>query len=596
MKNVVNKCLLFCVIVLLFVTVLCIKNLDFNILDENIVFFEYDNLMFNLEKNNDISYLKEYIKGEPIVLVFETKDLLDLQKNKNSNDTVLAQQKYVFNNRQKIAKFYGEKNFSYLKNISWINYDEIYVSKYSPFITIKINDSDNFLSIKNIDKLKQIKNTKKITIVSQTYNDINYTIADDDYSPEYDFIDALEDCGLGYSSYDGTGINIGIIELGVANSSNVDFGGKMHIKSDYTYDSNDSWCIHATICGLIACSNYGVATGSNIYSTKIPILGAVLTLPIEIDWLIDNNVNVVNMSYGNYNQTYTVEEAIIDYYARNTFLCFVVAAGNNGGRYGTQDGAITNPALAYNVITVGAVDANNELAEFSSYVSSNSRKVTIVAPGVKLKNISPNCPYMDTDINNNPTYTNSGTSFSAPIVTGTIAVLMEEMPGLISEPEAIISLLVASANQDAMSGIWDSYAGGGLLNYDNAALSAISTTTFSLSYDNVGNAIAQQTIAVVRGQDVRVSIAWLINSQTNNAFGNAYNNILTDFDVKVYDSSNNLISYCTNSYSNIEVLEFYTGSSGSLIKSFTIKVFQVSARPTGNIQPDIGAISHYYVF
>lgn len=85
----------------------------------------------------------------------------------------------------------------------------------------------------------------------------------------------------------------------------------------------------------------------------------------EIDWMVDNDVDIINMSYCEANPTgvYSSESAYVDYIAYTEKVVMIAAAGNgseNGG-----NGYIGNPALALNAITVGSTNYfNNLVANF----------------------------------------------------------------------------------------------------------------------------------------------------------------------------------------------------------------------------------------
>ena len=52
----------------------------------------------------------------------------------------------------------------------------------------------------------------------------------------------------------------------------------------------------------------------------------------EIDWMLDRNVNVINLSYGNDNPTgnYDSNSAYMDYIVNTYKVTIVAAVGNNG--------------------------------------------------------------------------------------------------------------------------------------------------------------------------------------------------------------------------------------------------------------------------
>jgi len=110
----------------------------------------------------------------------------------------------------------------------------------------------------------------------------------------------------------------------------------------------------------------------------------------------------------------------------------VKSAGNNG------DG-ITCFGNAANVITVGATDYEGNLASYSSKNTDKmaATKPTLVAYGM------PHIPKETIWFHGNG---NMGTSFAAPFVTGTVAIMMNKKPSLKLFPEMVHSLLNANTS------------------------------------------------------------------------------------------------------------------------------------------------------
>jgi serine protease AprX len=159
----------------------------------------------------------------------------------------------------------------------------------------------------------------------------------------------------------------------------------------------------------------------------------------------------------------------------------VFSAGNTGAGLHTL-----NPyAVAPWVISVGATDARGRLADFSSRGAFGSRLFhpTLVAPGVDLISLrSASAPSVTgvfgiqsgTDLarlnaQERPYYTtSSGTSFSAPQVVGTIALMLEANSRL--TPRQVRDILQRSATP--LAPYYQHEVGAGLLNVHAAVLEA----------------------------------------------------------------------------------------------------------------------------
>lgn len=166
-------------------------------------------------------------------------------------------------------------------------------------------------------------------------------------------------------------------------------------------------------------------------------------LAAGILYAVENGANILNFSWGAPEKAFVLEDAVN--IATLHGVTIVVAAGNSG------DLPVSYPASANGVITVGAVDAANRLASFSSI----GPRVDLVAPGVSILGPALNNSYG----------IRSGTSFAAPHVSGLAAILLSKHPAWTSEQ--VRGALVSTTVDLGTSG-WDERYGAGLV--DGAAL------------------------------------------------------------------------------------------------------------------------------
>ena len=166
-------------------------------------------------------------------------------------------------------------------------------------------------------------------------------------------------------------------------------------------------------------------------------------------------------------------------------IVVVVSAGNNG----TGAGPVTlyPPANDPFVITVGATEdkgtgdlVDDNLAVFSAYgiTEDGFTKPDLVAPGRNV--VAPLSEKASTVYNDHPVhrvddnyFRMSGTSMSAPVVSGAVALLLQDEPGL--NPDQVKYRLMATANQ-SWAGYNATTAGGGYLDVD-AAVNGTTTET-----------------------------------------------------------------------------------------------------------------------
>ncbi len=94
-----------------------------------------------------------------------------------------------------------------------------------------------------------------------------------------------------------------------------------------------------------------------------------------MEWAIDNQIQVLNMSFGDSKYNAALEHATGKAHQKGIIL--VGSAGNDGERGGTID----YPARFPWVLSVGAVDRDMKRASFSS----KGGRIDIMAPGVDIR-------------------------------------------------------------------------------------------------------------------------------------------------------------------------------------------------------------------
>jgi subtilisin family serine protease len=147
-----------------------------------------------------------------------------------------------------------------------------------------------------------------------------------------------------------------------------------------------------------------------------------------MEWAVEQGAQVVNMSLGGVDtpEVEPLEEAVNRISAEKGTL-FVVAAGNSGPTGGT----LGSPGTADAALTVGAVDDQDRIAEFSSRGPSKSGtlKPDLTAPGVGIVAALHGDGRIGAPVE--PGYTSlDGTSMATPHVAGAAALLRQQHPGL----------------------------------------------------------------------------------------------------------------------------------------------------------------------
>jgi serine protease AprX len=294
--------------------------------------------------------------------------------------------------------------------------------------------------------------------------------------------------------YDGAGVGVAIIDSGSAAYLDdlsdgwnggprvdqfVDFvNGRKKAYDDYGHGTH--------VAGIIAGNGFdsgglraGIAPAARLIVLKVlddSGQGRISDVIAAIDYAIaqkDNfNIRVINLSVatGVY-EPYDVDPlTLAAQRAVNAGIVVVAAAGNYGRapQGGTRYGGITAPGNAPWVLTVGAsshmgtIDrADDTIAAFSSRgptAINYGAKPDVVAPGVGIESLSnPDSAFYVTKAayllsGSVPTWYQpymslSGTSMAAPVVTGTVALMLQANPNL--TPNAVKAIIEYSAQQYA---------------------------------------------------------------------------------------------------------------------------------------------------
>ncbi|PZF98585.1 S8 family serine peptidase [Micromonospora deserti] len=236
---------------------------------------------------------------------------------------------------------------------------------------------------------------------------------------------------------DGSGVRVAVLDTGI-DADHPDLTGRVVGSQDFS-DSGGVADGHghgthvaATIAGSGAASGgarKGVAPGARLLVGKVLDDGGAgydSWIIAGMEWAARSGADVVNMSLGGAPSDGTDPmSAAIDSLTAETGALFVVAAGNSGADY-----SVGSPGAADAALTVGAVDRDDELADFSSRgprVGDNGLKPEITAPGVGIVAARAAGTTMGAPVDEAYTAA-SGTSMATPHVAGAAAILAQEHP------------------------------------------------------------------------------------------------------------------------------------------------------------------------
>lgn len=278
----------------------------------------------------------------------------------------------------------------------------------------------------------------------------------------------LHDCGL-----TGAGVVIGVQDSGFLLAHRSLANVQVIAAHDFVKDDDDvaqepddadgqdnhGTMVLSTIAGDDPGMFMGAAPGVSVILSKTEDVG--VEEPFEedhyvagLEWIESMGADLFTASLG-YTDWY--EPADMDGETAVTTLAADIAVANglimfnSMGNEGPEPTTMSAPADAEGVISVGAIDFDGLVTEFSSRgpTADGRIKPNIVAPGLGVAVVHPNDPEAYVAA--------KGTSFSAPLAAGAAALLLEAMPG--TTPAEMRAMLQAAGDR---TGSPDSDYGWGL--------------------------------------------------------------------------------------------------------------------------------------
>ncbi|MFW9822805.1 MAG: S8 family serine peptidase [Candidatus Thorarchaeota archaeon] len=335
------------------------------------------------------------------------------------------------------------------------NYDLI------PGIYIKVSSAELSSNQELLDTLKVIKKIYKPQVYENPYiiedsmqiNSLNV----ESYSNWW-----VAAVGAENLPYDGSGVRVAVIDTGIYDHPALNIVENQNFVTNENVSNYNDDVGHGThVAGIIGGDGTGsdgkfrgIAPGVSLINARAGNASGLEEGDIisAIEWsskpigLGGAGADIVSMSFGGGFPYISdlITEAITS--AQDSYgVIFVASAGNSGPEYFTG----STPAAGIDVISVGASDINNNLASFSSWGPTFGYLgyPDVVAPGVNI--ISTEAK--GSDISKEERLTGnvfdfagdgdyiplSGTSMSAPVVSGALAILKEAYPNITAETARI---------------------------------------------------------------------------------------------------------------------------------------------------------------
>jgi serine protease AprX len=307
--------------------------------------------------------------------------------------------------------------------------------------------------------------------------------------------------------FTGKGVDVALIDTGVVPVEGIDNANQVVNGADLSFESQipeiaylDTYGHGTHMAGIIAGRDdsvapgtegdnttgfLGVAPDARIVNVKVADYEGVTDVSqviAAIDWVVqhrnDNgmNIRVLNMSFG----TDGIQDYVLDpltYASEQAWhkgIVVVAAAGNAG--FGNEQ--LSNPAYDPYVIAVGAdkpggfgTTNDDVIPDFSS--SGNAaRRPDFVAPGQSIQSLRNPGSYIDENhpegMINDRFFRGSGTSQAAAVVSGAVALIVQQRPSI--TPDQVKALLTKTADKLPLP--LPELQGAGLINMKTALTTA----------------------------------------------------------------------------------------------------------------------------
>jgi len=290
------------------------------------------------------------------------------------------------------------------------------------------------------------------------------------------------------AGYTGAGVDVAVIDTGVAPVAGLDAPGKVIYGPDLSLESqapnltNLDTSGHGTfIAGLIAGRDTGVNTpyaaappsvyrgmapDARIVSLKVGTADGgvdVSQVIAAIDWVVEHrhdyglDIRVLNLSYGT-NSAQSAEVDPLSYAVEQAWqrgIVVVAAAGNSGYQVGGGAPGVADPAYNPYVIAAGGSDSMGTPTLSDDTVGAYSasarcvpcKRPDLVAPGSHLQGLRVPGSYIDQTEPQGAIsrryFRGTGTSEAAAIVSGAVALVLDHYPRM--DPDEVKAFLKTNA-------------------------------------------------------------------------------------------------------------------------------------------------------
>lgn len=240
-------------------------------------------------------------------------------------------------------------------------------------------------------------------------------------------------------------IKIAVIDSGIDFNESINVVERKNFLDDEVSPLHEDNTGHGTaIAGIIASNGCdktvkGINPNAEIYSARV--LDSNNKAPISriveaIYWAIDNDVKIINMSFGTKTYSKVLHNAIKEAEQKGILM---FAASGNGGK--SKSGNVEYPAAFKEVVGVGSASKNGKMSE----ITSTGKELELVAPGEDIDSVG----WLGLDVSCN------GTSIAVPHAVGAASLLWQKD---LTKPAQFIRDLMKISSKTIMDDNGDRYS------------------------------------------------------------------------------------------------------------------------------------------
>lgn len=441
---------------------------------------------------------------------------------------------YVSKRRQISKTKYKTKGDKIISDFVPNSNDIIFKSDYSPsFISRMIK--------KQIINLSKNTNIQKIYL----YQEIEAQPSDDTVANSKFKETVQVDKVFDNIALSGSNVKVGLADEGKADITHIELS-----QSDIVLLGNFDIKSHSTLMARIICGSYGIVPSCTLYSTNFNFT--------EIENLITNGIQILSISmvWPSIIGGYSPYDAWFDHLVSQHSLTVSVSAGNEA----TTEPRVAAPAMANNVITVGAYDdkgtANNKSDDLLNDSSRYAQETGVLKPDV----VEPRCVSI------------GGTSAATAVNSGIAALLLELKPSLGYQPQTLKAILMASCQRKVQSpagaaaetmaqGLTERQGAGAVDAWNAVCIVAQE----NYGYGEVTSATEKRNFVqpAYGASHMNVSIAWLRENSSqsvNHTISSMVIGTQHDLDLRVYRNGT-LVGSSANANSSTEMAYFPLSAS-----------------------------------